>query len=82
MRKLGHGQSVLFVAPQEVDQKIRKAANKTFSGDVRSAVILRWVMQETCADILHHVPHWSQQGVDYLRRKEAGQSLVPPMLPP
>jgi hypothetical protein len=69
MRKLGHGQSVLFVAPQEVDRKIREAAGKTSSDDVVSSLdVLRWAMQETCADIQHHVPHWAQQGVDFLRR--------------
>ena len=70
MRKLGHGQSLLFIAPQEVDRKIREAAGKSLSDVVRSADILRWVMQETCADIQHHTPHWCQQGIDYLRRKE------------
>ena len=70
MRKLGHGQSLLFIAPQEVDWKIRKAASKSPSDVVRSSDILRWVMQETCADIQHHTPHWCQQGIDYLRRKE------------
>jgi hypothetical protein len=70
MRKLGHGQSVLFIAPQEVDQKIRKAASKSLLEGVRSADILRWVMQESCSDILHHIPHWSQQGVDYFHRQK------------
>jgi hypothetical protein len=68
MRKLGHGQSVLFMAPQEVDRKIREAAGKTSSDVIRSLDILRWAMQETCADIQHHVPHWAQQGVDFLCR--------------
>ena len=71
MRKLGHGQSLLFIAPQEVDRKIREAADKSSSDVVRSPDILRWVMQETCTDIQHHTPHWCQQGIDYLRRKEA-----------
>ena len=34
MRQLGHGQSVMFFAPLEVDRSIRKAANKNSSDRV------------------------------------------------
>lgn len=71
MRKLGHGQSVMFFAPLEVDRKIRDVANIGPSVAVRVPDILRWVMLETCEDILHHVPHWVQQGIDYTRREDA-----------
>lgn len=71
MRQLGHGQSVMFFAPLEVDRSIRKAANKNSSDRVSVLDILRWTMLETCEDIQHHVPHWAQQGADYRRRKDA-----------
>ncbi|KDQ56358.1 hypothetical protein JAAARDRAFT_132396 [Jaapia argillacea MUCL 33604] len=74
LRKLGFGQSVMFIAPPEVDGKIREAAEaalKSTRGSIGSIDVLRWVMLETCADIKHHIPHWAQQGVDYDRRYKA-----------
>jgi hypothetical protein len=71
MRKLGHGQSVMFFAPLEVDRGIRESAGKTTSDQVSVLDILRWAMLETCKDIEHHVPHWAQQGVDYDSRQRA-----------
>jgi hypothetical protein len=37
--------------------------------------ILRWAMHETCWDILHHLPHWTQQGVDHHRRYNSTENL-------
>jgi hypothetical protein len=71
MRKLGHGQSVMFFAPLEVDRGIRRNAGKGPSEVVEVLDILRWAMLGTCADIQHHVPQWAQQGVDYERRNKA-----------
>jgi hypothetical protein len=71
MRKLGHGQSVMFFAPLEVDRKIREVAKKTSFGDIHTVDILRWAMLMTCAEIQHHIPHWAQQGVDYANRSKA-----------
>ncbi|KAF7977091.1 hypothetical protein HWV62_4673 [Athelia sp. TMB] len=71
MRMLGHGQSVMFFAPLEVDRAIRKAANLLPSAAPRTTDILRWAMLGTCSDIRHHIPHWAQQGVDHKLRSEA-----------
>ena len=73
MRQLGKGQSVSFFAPGEVDRRIRTLIPKgQESGDgIRVIDILRWAMHETCWDILHHLPHWAQQGVDHHRRFSA-----------
>lgn len=77
MRKLGHGQSVMFFAPLEVDRKIRQAANKCLSGNVKILDILRWAMLATCEDIQHYVPHWVQQGIDYGKREDAWFAFSP-----
>ena len=76
MRKLGHGQSLVFFAPQEVDRAIRTLAGSKLGQDVsvRPLDILRWVMTETCDYIQHHLAHWAQQGVEYQRRQEAWQT--------
>lgn len=68
MRKLGHGQSVMFFAPPEIDRQIREASS---SKSTTTLDILRWAMLETCNDIMHHAPHWAQQGVDHGTRHKA-----------
>ncbi|KAG8775277.1 hypothetical protein FRC12_001580, partial [Ceratobasidium sp. 428] len=71
MRKLGHGQSVMFCAPTEIDNQIRKAAHLTSDGRIETLDVLRWAMLETCKDLEHHISHWAQQGVEYNRRAHA-----------
>ena len=73
MRELGKGQSVAFFAPGEVDRRIRGLISRGQESKNRIRVIdiLRWAMHETCWDILHHLPHWAQQGVDHHRRFSA-----------
>src|ERR1700731_2493084 len=70
MRKLGHGQSVMFFAPPDIDRVIRQAC-PTNEQNIHTLDILRWVMLETCADLRRNVPHWAQQGFDYKIRNDA-----------
>ena len=58
MRKLGHGQSVVFCAPPEVDRRIREGES---IDSVKVIDVLSWVMSNTCIDIEHHIPHWVQR---------------------
>ncbi|KAI6151148.1 hypothetical protein BKA82DRAFT_4329062 [Pisolithus tinctorius] len=62
MRKLGHGHSVIFFGPLEVDRSIRHAAGKN---------ILLWAMGETCTEIQNSAPYWAQQGRDHALRYRA-----------
>ena len=73
MRQLGKGQSVAFFAPGEVDRRIRGLIpiGQESEKGVRVIDVLRWAMHETCWDILHHLPHWAQQGVDHYQRFSA-----------
>ncbi|KAG8689950.1 hypothetical protein FRC11_014718 [Ceratobasidium sp. 423] len=73
MRKLGHGQSVMFAAPPEIDLQIRKAAPRPINAraKVDALDVLRWAMLGTCNDLYHHVSHWVQQGIEYNRRAKA-----------
>ncbi|KAG8739715.1 hypothetical protein FRC10_005234 [Ceratobasidium sp. 414] len=73
MRKLGHGQSVVFSAPPEVDSQIRKIASLSPDDPVNVQDVLRWAIIETCKDLEHHVSHWAHQGVEYHRRKAASK---------
>jgi len=73
MRQLGKGHSVMFFAPGEIDRRIRHLIprGKEPENGVGVKDILRWAMHETCRDIVHHLPHWAQQGVDHHRRFSA-----------
>ncbi|CAE7230403.1 unnamed protein product, partial [Rhizoctonia solani] len=73
MRKLGHGQTVVFAAPPEIDNQIRNASPNPIKPHARinALDILRWAMLQTCKDLQHHVPHWAQQGIEHARRHEA-----------
>ncbi|KAH7333001.1 hypothetical protein B0J17DRAFT_579243 [Rhizoctonia solani] len=78
MRKLGHGQSVMFAAPPEIDTQIRNASPNPISSDaaVDALDVLRWSMLETCKDLQHHVHHWARQGIEFDRRQDAEEGYM------
>lgn len=76
MRKLGHGQSVMFFAPTEIDRQIRKAGGLSDADPVDTLHIIHWAIIETSKDLRHHISHWVQQGVDHKRRTEAEQRYI------
>ncbi|THU87150.1 hypothetical protein K435DRAFT_867564 [Dendrothele bispora CBS 962.96] len=71
MRKLGHGQSVMFFALFDIDQKIRGFSGLDADAPVSSEHVVTWALEETVADIQHYTPHWLKQGIDYIERKKA-----------
>ena len=70
MRKLGHGHSVMFFAPPEVDQSIRSVTAKD-DQDITTADILQWAIHETWNNIIRWAPYWTQQGMDHKSRHDA-----------
>ncbi|KAI6035880.1 hypothetical protein EDC04DRAFT_2174349 [Pisolithus marmoratus] len=71
MRMLGHGHSVMFFGPLEVDRNIRDAARKGGGDKIHPSDILLWAMRETCMEIQKNVPYWAQQGKDHTLRYNA-----------
>ncbi|KAF8129798.1 hypothetical protein EV363DRAFT_1219569 [Boletus edulis] len=72
MRELGHGHSVMFFAPHEVDQRIRGlVAKENPSIKIATADILHWAIHETWNDIQRHAPYWAHQGMSHQSRQEA-----------
>lgn len=65
MRKLGHGQSIEFCVPEEIEHKI--AQMKKGSSRARSSVtvsdILKWAISETMDDTTRCIPLWMTQGL-------------------
>ncbi|VDB86671.1 unnamed protein product [Peniophora sp. CBMAI 1063] len=76
MRKLGYGQSVMILAPEDIDRAIRRAAGLDTFAIVQVRHVLQWAMLETCEDISQHIPHWAEQGVDYQRRLQGVNSYI------
>ena len=76
MRRLGHGHSVMFLAPLEVDGSIRAiSAKDDHNIPVTTTDILRWVIHETWTDIQEQAPYWAQQGISHNSRYEAWTSF-------
>ncbi|KAG9310892.1 hypothetical protein JVU11DRAFT_8750 [Chiua virens] len=75
MRKLGHGHSIMFFAPLEVDRRIRYVAGKIPSSTISAMDILHWAIRETCEDIQQRAPHWAQQGMDHASRHDVWSSF-------
>ena len=76
MRNLGHGQSIVFCAPPEVDRDIRRLEKLGPSDQIQVVNILSWAMFNTCEDIKTHIPHWVQQGINYHKREAGYQAFA------
>ncbi|CAH0045336.1 unnamed protein product [Clonostachys solani] len=63
MRKLGHGQSIVFYVPEEIETKVR--ALRTSNGDsgvdelITVLDVLAWSISETWIDIRRLFPIWA-----------------------
>ena len=75
MRKLGHGHSIMFFAPLEIDRRIRSVAGRDSLHIINTMDILHWAIRETCDDIQQRAPHWAQQGIDHTSRYAAWTSF-------
>ena len=71
MRKLGHGQSVMFFAPPEVNDQILAAVGKNQGDNVDTVDVVRWAIAETCTSTRSAVPLWASQGLCYQDSQEA-----------
>ena len=82
MRKLGHGHSIMFFAPLEIDRRIRSLANRHTGDDIDTMDILHWAIRETCDDIQQRAPHWVLQGTDHSYRYSAWSGFCKDQLTP
>lgn len=71
MRKLGHGQSILFCGPPEIHQKILQLSEKGSDDSVEVRDVLLWSISETCINARKLLPIWAKQGIGYQKRLEA-----------
>ncbi|GAM88641.1 hypothetical protein ANO11243_066750 [Dothideomycetidae sp. 11243] len=68
LRKLGHGQSVLFCVPEEIRMKIGQTTNNGNS-DITVADVLMWAIRETSTDLQRTIPLWAVQGERFEHQK-------------
>ncbi|KAF8326329.1 uncharacterized protein EI90DRAFT_3070499 [Cantharellus anzutake] len=69
MRRLGQGQSIIFLAPPVVDHSIRRFNKKRDGEQITAGDILAWSIGETCKSLQHYSSHWREQGIHYMDRQ-------------
>lgn len=70
LRKLGKGQSVVFIAPQEICTKICERTDKPIDTSSITVIdVLCWSIGETWLDLSRSMPLWAVQGHRYETHK-------------
>lgn len=69
LRKLGHGQSVTFIVPDEISTKIRELTRKPLNDPIQVRDVLCWSISECWADLRRSMPLWAVQGNRYESHK-------------
>ncbi|KAF2856141.1 hypothetical protein T440DRAFT_531312 [Plenodomus tracheiphilus IPT5] len=62
LRKLGHGQSVTFIVPEEISTRIRELTSKSSDEAIQVKDVLCWSVSETWQDLKRSLPLWAVQG--------------------
>tara|TARA_R110002003_G_scaffold1624_3_gene23302 strand:- start:1338 stop:1988 length:651 start_codon:yes stop_codon:yes gene_type:complete len=62
LQKLGHGQSVTFIVPEEIATKIRELTAKTVDNPITVDDVISWSISETWQDLKRSMPLWAVQG--------------------
>ena len=73
MRKLGHGQSVVFLIPEEIQTKIRSCVSKMEDASLSVSDVLRWAISEAMMDTARNVALWAVQGSRHMRQTRVWQ---------
>ncbi|KLU91501.1 hypothetical protein MAPG_10019 [Magnaporthiopsis poae ATCC 64411] len=69
MRELGRGQSVVFLMPVEIRQKITKLRDIPPDGHIEVADVLAWSISETWREVGQLTPLWAVQGRRHRRQQ-------------
>ena len=69
LRKLGQGQSLMFVAPPEVHQSIMEVTGKEGS-EINGYDVVAWSLEQSCLGIERSQPMRVLQGLDYRQRQK------------
>jgi hypothetical protein len=69
MRKLGVGQSVAFIVPNEISTIIRERTGKPADMPIEVRDVICWSILETWQDLKRSMPLWAVQGERFERNK-------------
>lgn len=75
LRKLGQGQSLMFVAPPEVHQSILDVTGKP-SNDIDGYDVVAWSLEQSCLSIERSQPLRVLQGLSHYQRQENRASFT------
>lgn len=71
LRQLATTQSVVFMAPPEVDRSLRDVCGLSSSTAVNSSHVVKWLLEQTCRANESLLNLHLAQGVEFCRRKDA-----------
>jgi hypothetical protein len=69
LRKLGQGQSICFILPEEIRTKIHERNGKPAGTPIDSQDVLAWAIGETWSDLKRSLPLWAVQGNRFEKHK-------------
>ncbi|KAL9068327.1 MAG: hypothetical protein Q9161_006250 [Pseudevernia consocians] len=75
LRKLGQGQSLMFVAPPEVHQSIKDITGKN-DGDIDGYDVVAWSLEQSCLRIERSQPLRVLQGLSHHQRQKTMASFA------
>ncbi|KAM3424935.1 hypothetical protein BST61_g6908 [Cercospora zeina] len=70
MRKLGKGQTVVFIVPQEIERQIRSTSALSIGQHIGVPDVLRWSIAQTHLETRHHMSLWAAQNDRFNRQEE------------
>jgi len=76
MRKLGHTQSVVFVAPPEVDNSIRILLKLPSDYEISSREVVKWTIYQSCLALKSQRSLWILRGLAHSKRRMACQKHI------
>lgn len=81
MRKLGQGQSIVYLVPEEIERKIRLTNGMDEESPIHISNIIRWTVAETWLYLERTLPLWAVQGRRYefqksVMTKQANESIT------
>ncbi|KAI5862288.1 hypothetical protein GGS23DRAFT_610982 [Durotheca rogersii] len=77
MRKLEHGQSVVFCVSEKIEaqiQSLKDAAED--SGNIQTRDVLAWAIDQTFADLRRSIPLWAVQGRRFEHHRKLWEAAV------
>ncbi|KAJ4165642.1 hypothetical protein LMH87_007266 [Akanthomyces muscarius] len=74
MRKLGHGQAVIFCVTKEMQSRICMATGKAQDSDIGVDDVLMWAISETHTDLRRLMPLWAIQGARFEKQQSIWNS--------